>query len=250
MKNEQVVRGRPIAVAAAVALAAFVVFAAGWGGSTLRAGTAQPDADSSPRVPGKEWREFAVWVSKRAAAGKFSGAVLIAKDGKPVVEQANGLADRRRRRPNSLATEFNIGSVGKSFTAVAIAQLVEAGKLSFDDTVGKYLSGFPAQVANQVTIGQLLTHTSGLGDVFMRWRAPARAQLDLADLVTRIAKEPLQFQPGSRFGYSNSGYVVLGAIVEAVTGQNYYDYVRTHVFRPAGMARTGWYAVDEVPNLA
>src|SRR5262245_45515436 len=118
MKNEQVVRGRPIAVAAAVALAAFVVFAAGWGGSTLRAGTAQPDADSSPRVPGKEWREFAVWVSKRAAAGKFSGVVLIAKDGKPVVEQANGLAERRRRRHNRRGTEITIRYVGMTYPGV------------------------------------------------------------------------------------------------------------------------------------
>jgi CubicO group peptidase (beta-lactamase class C family) len=176
--------------------------------------------------------------------------VLIAKDGKPVVKQADGFANSQRRLPNAVGTRFNIGSLGKSFTAVAIAQLVEQGRLSFDDPIGKYVSGFPPEIADRVTIGQLLTNSSGLGDVFMRWHPTAPAQLDLADLLARIVKEPLQFDPGSRFGYSNSGYVVLGAIVEAVRGQNYYDYVRERVFKPAGMTHTGWYTRDQVPNMA
>jgi CubicO group peptidase (beta-lactamase class C family) len=203
---------------------------------------------TSPRR--QDWRAFAAWLGQQAKAGRFSGAVLVARGGRPVVKQATGFADRQRRRPNAVDTRFNIGSVGKTFTAVAIAQLVEADKLSFDDPIGKYLSGFPGDVAKRVTIGQLLTHTSGLGDVFMRWHPNAPAQLDLSELLTRIAREPLQFEPGSRFGYSNSGYVVLGAIVEAVTGQDYYDHVRRHVFTRAGMTRTGWYAPDQVPNMA
>jgi CubicO group peptidase (beta-lactamase class C family) len=243
-------------------LGALILLASGCGGSaiagSMAAGsdgsTARPSAasegDSTRQAFGKEWRGFAAWLAKRAAAGKFSGAVLIARDGKPVVKQANGFADRQRRRPNAVDTNFNIGSVGKSFTALATAQLVEAGKLSFDDPIGKYLSGFPPEVASRVTIGQLLTHTSGLGDVFMRWPATAPAQLDIAEILARIVTEPLQFQPGSRFGYSNSGYVVLGAIIEAVTGQNYYDYVRENVFKPAGMKRTGWYTPGQVPNMA
>jgi CubicO group peptidase (beta-lactamase class C family) len=249
--------------AAGAALIVFLVLSAGCGGGPARAGIAQDgsgaSAASTPAASGtdnlrgprrEDWRGFARWLAKRAAAGKFSGAVLIAKDGKPVVKQANGFANRQRRLLNAVGTRFNIGSLGKSFTAVATAQLVQQAGLSFDDPIGKYLSGFPPEIADRVTIGQLLTNSSGLGDVFMRWHPTAPAQLDLADLLARIVKEPLQFGPGSRFGYSNSGYVVLGAIVEAVSGQNYYDYVRERVFKPAGMTHTGWYARDQVPNMA
>jgi CubicO group peptidase (beta-lactamase class C family)/predicted aspartyl protease len=207
-----------------------------------RADTRRPESTN--------WRGFAAWLAKRAAGGKFAGAVLIARDGKPVVKQACGLADRERRLANTVDTRFNIGSLGKTFTAVAIAQLVEVGKLSFDDPIGKYLSSFPREVADQITIGQLLTHTSGLGDVFMRWHPTAPAQLDVSEVMTRIVREPIRFEPGSRFAYSNSGYVVLGAVIEAVSGQDYFDYVRAHVFKPAGMTRTGWYALGEVPNMA
>jgi CubicO group peptidase (beta-lactamase class C family) len=235
--------------AAGAALTVLLLLAAGCGGGSANAGVAQVRFDTSIAST-QDWRAFASWLRHRAAAGKFSGAVLIAKGGKPVVEQANGFANRQRRLPNGVGTRFNIGSLGKSFTAVAIAQLVEQGRLSFDDPIGKYLSGFPPEIANRVTIGQLLANTSGLGDVFMRWHPTAPAQLDVAELLATIVKEPLQFDPGSRFGYSNSGYVVLGAIVAAVSGQNYYDYVRERVFKPAGMTHTGWYTRDQVPNVA
>jgi CubicO group peptidase (beta-lactamase class C family) len=234
----------------AVLVVALVVLAAGCGGVSASANTAQVASTGNSAANAANWRGFAAWLAKRAAAGKFSGAVLIARNGKPVVKHANGFADRQRKRPNTVDTKFNIGSVGKTFTALAIAQLVEVGELSFDDPIGKYLSGFPPEVASRVTIGQLLTHTSGLGDVFMRWHLTAPARLDIAEILARIVKEPLQFQPGSRFGYSNSGYVALGAIIEAVTGQNYYDYVRAHVLAPAGMARTRWYMPDQVPKMA
>jgi CubicO group peptidase (beta-lactamase class C family) len=143
-----------------------------------------------------------------------------------------------------------MGSVGKTFTAVAIAQLVEQGKLSFDAPIAKYVSGFPAAIADRITIAELLTHTAGLGDVFMRWHPTTPSPLNVSDLMKRVVAQPLSFAPGARFGYSNSGYVVLGAIIEAVSGQNYYDYVRKHVFRPAGMTHTGWYTLDQVPNMA
>jgi CubicO group peptidase (beta-lactamase class C family) len=220
-------------------------------GATGGDSTGSVQASFSGRQPrGKDWRAFAAWLRKRAAAGRFSGAVLIAQHGKPVVSQANGFANRQQKLPNALDTKFNIGSVGKTFTAVAIAQLAEEGKLSFDDPIGKHLSGFPAEVADRITIDQLLTHTSGLGDVFVRWHPTAPSPLDVSDLLGRIVTEPLEFEPGSRFGYSNSGFVVLGAIVEAVSGQDYYDYVRTRVFRPAAMTQTGWYRPDQVRNMA
>jgi CubicO group peptidase (beta-lactamase class C family) len=210
----------------------------------------QPSTSARRQPRDKDWRAFAAWLRTRAKAGKFSGAVLVARDRRPVVAQAGGLANRTRKLANTVATKFNIGSIGKTFTAIAIVQLVEEGRIAFDDPTGKYVSGFPPEVASKVTIGQLLTHTSGLGDVFMRWHPTAPAQLDISDLMARIVNEPLQFRPGSRFAYSNSGYVVLGSVVEAVTGQDYYDYVRTHVFKPAGMTHTGWYTPDQVPNMA
>jgi CubicO group peptidase (beta-lactamase class C family) len=259
---------RIMASAAAAALTALALLAAGCSSSaggaqvdpdtstassakTVDSGTGGPPASASRRPPrSRDWRAFAGWLKQRAAAGKFSGAVLVAKDGKPVVKQANGYANRKRKRANGVDTKFNIASVGKTFTAVAIAQLVEEGKLSFDDPIGKYLSGFPPQVADTITIGQLLTHTSGLGDVFARWRPTGQSPLEVSVLMKRIVTEPLRFEPGSRFGYSNSGFVVLGAIIEAVTGQDYYEYVRERVFKPAGMTQTGWYRPDQVPNMA
>jgi CubicO group peptidase (beta-lactamase class C family) len=143
--------------------------------------------------------------------------------------------------PNDIDTRFNIGSVGKMFIGVAIAQLVEQGELSFDDTIGDYVSGFPADIADRVTVDQLLTHTSGLGD-FMRNGYPeaAKAARNATDLLPLIVGEPLLFEPGTREEYSNSGFVVLGAIIEAITGQTYQDYLRAHVFEPAGMMSTDW----------
>jgi len=123
--------------------------------------------------------------------------------------------------------------MGKMFTGVAIAQLVERGELSFDDPVAARLPGF----AHPVTVHQLLTHTSGLGDVFARYRDTPPPD-DLGQLVAEIQAEPLAFPPGAGFRYSNSGYVVLGAIIERVAGVPYADYVRRFILEPAGMRRT------------
>lgn len=208
----------------------------------------QSRRQGSGTASAQAWGAFADWLKRRVAAGAFSGAVLVARDGRPLIERADGLANLERGAANTTGTRFNIGSVGKMFTAVAIAQLAEQGKLSFDDPVGNYLSGLPPELA-QITIAQLLTHTSGLGDVFARWN-PTASPLDVSQVLQRIAREPLQFQPGTRFAYSNSGYVVLGAVVEAVSGRSYYDYVRERVLEPAGMTHTGWYTLDQLPNMA
>jgi CubicO group peptidase (beta-lactamase class C family) len=163
--------------------------------------------------------------------------------------QADGLANRARQTPNAPGTRFNVGSIGKVFTAVAIAQLAQQGRVSFHDPISQYLPGLPGGIGDKITIADLLTHTSGLGDVFQRWH-PTASPLSVSQLLRKVANQPLQFEPGSRFSYSNSGFVVLGAIIEAVTGGNYYDWVRTHVFAPAGMTHSGWYALDQVPNMA
>jgi len=184
---------------------------------------------------------------------KFSGVVLIAKDGKPVFEKAYGLANKAKNLSNNNETKFNLGSMNKMFTAVAIAQLAEAGKLAFDDKVGKYLPDYPNKdVADKVTIHHLLTHTSGLGSYWnARFDAKRASLKTVSDYLALFADQPLLFEPGKRFQYSNSGFIVLGAIIEKVSGQSYYDYVREHIYKPAGMKNTEAFESSvETPNLA
>jgi D-alanyl-D-alanine carboxypeptidase len=180
-------------------------------------------------------------LDERTAADKFSGAVLIAKDGKPIFEQAYGMANREGRIPNTLTTRFRNGSMNKMFTAVATLQLAQAGKLKLDDPVGKYLTDYPNKdVATKVTISELLTHTGGTGDFFGPEFDEHRMELRThADYVKLFGNRPPRFEPGSRFEYSNYGFLLLGNIIEKVSGESYYDYVREHVYEPAGMTATG-----------
>jgi CubicO group peptidase (beta-lactamase class C family) len=185
---------------------------------------------------------------------RFSGVVLVARDGKPIFERAYGLANKAKSLSNNNETKFNLGSMNKMFTAVAIAQLAQAGKLSFEDTVGKHLPDYPnKEVANKVTIHQLLTHTSGLGSYWnAKFDAKKAGIRTVADYLSLFAADQSPaFQPGARFQYSNSGFIVLGAIVEKVSGQSYYDYVRRNIYAPAGMKSTDAYEMnDGTRNLA
>jgi CubicO group peptidase (beta-lactamase class C family) len=188
---------------------------------------------------------------KRTAADRFSGATLVAKGGRIVFSGAYGQADRERGIANTLETRFRIGSMNKMFTAVATLQLVEQGKLALDDTVGKHLPGYPNRdVATKVTVRHLLTHTGGTGDIFGPEYDANRLQLrEHGDYVKLYGSRAPRFEPGSRFEYSNFGFVLLGAIIEAVSGESYYDYVREHVFGPAGMTSTDSLPEsEEVPN--
>jgi CubicO group peptidase (beta-lactamase class C family) len=180
-------------------------------------------------------------LDQEAAAGRFAGAALIARDGKPVLATAYGLSDRERKKANELKTRFRIGSMNKMFTATAILQLVQAGKLDLNDPLGKYLSDYPNKdVATKVTIYHLLTHTGGTGDIFGPEFQAHRLELrTLDDYVKLYGSRPLPFEPGSKWEYSNYGFILLGAVIEKASGQSYYDYVRDHVFKPAGMTATG-----------
>jgi CubicO group peptidase (beta-lactamase class C family) len=188
-----------------------------------------------------------------ASRDRFSGTVLIAKDGKPFYTRAYGLASKRYNIPNRLDTKFNLGSMNKMFTGVAIMQLVEQGKISLNDTVGKYLPDLPRpEIAEKVTIHHLLSHTSGMQDYWDElfdsnfWEVKTVSQL-----AKLIFEDTLLFEPGMDFHYSNSGPIVLGMIIEKATGQDYYDYVREHIYQPAGMINTDCYEMDTpVPNLA
>lgn len=181
---------------------------------------------------------------------QFSGALLVARHGKVLLEKAYGTADRAKGTPNTLDTRFRYASFGKMFTAIAALQLVEAGKLSLDGHVGDYLKNYPNKdTATKVTIRHLLTHTGGMGPIgFADWSGFKSHQDYLAyrdqvrthaDYVRRHGDHAPEFEPGSKWDYSNYGFVLLGAIIEQVSGQNYYDYVDQHVFAPAGMKATG-----------
>ena len=194
-------------------------------------------------------------MNKLADADVFSGAVLLAKDGVPIFKGAYGMANKDFNAPNRTDTKFNLGSMNKMFTAVAIAQLVERGKLSFDDPLSKFLPDFPDKAsAEKIKIKHLLTHTAGLGGYFsQQWAESSRELYRTVDDMMKRAKadEKLQFEPGTRWQYSNTGMLVLGKVIEIVTGQSYYDYVRENITKPAGMLNTDCYELDHVnPNLA
>ena len=183
-----------------------------------------------------------------AAAGTFAGAVILAKDGRMVFDGAYGLADREKRIPNTLDTRFRIGSMNKMFTAVAVLQLAQAGKLRLDAPLGTYLTDYPNKdVASKVTIHHLLTHTGGTGDIFGPQFVARRRELrTIQDYVTLYGARGLEFEPGSQWDYSNYGFLLLGAVIEKVSGTSYYDYVATHVFSPAGMSSTASLPEDSV----
>jgi CubicO group peptidase (beta-lactamase class C family) len=187
-----------------------------------------------------------------AAQDAFSGVLLVARGDKVLLQRAWGLADREAKTPVALDTKFRIGSMNKMFTAVATLQLVGAGKLSLDGSVGQYLPGYPNADIAKVTIRQLLTHTGGTGDIFGPEFDRHRLELRTHDDYVRLygARGPTH-PPGQGAEYSNYGFVLLGDIIEHVSGQSYYDYVAAHVFAPAGMHDSGSLPEDvAVPNRA
>jgi D-alanyl-D-alanine carboxypeptidase len=186
-----------------------------------------------------------------AKKDEFSGVVLVARHGKVLLQKGWGLANRETGAPVTLDTRFRIGSMNKMFTAVATLQLVEAGKLKLDDPIGKYLPDYPNKdVASKVTVRHLLTHTGGTGDIFGPDFEKNRLTLrEHGDYLKLYGSRGLDHEPGAEFRYSNYGFVLLGALIEKVTGMSYYDYVRAKVFQPAGMTSTASLAENEnVPN--
>ena len=205
---------------------------------------AVPAAAQSPEL------RLAKSLDSLAALDQFAGVVVLAKDGAPVFEHAYGMADREARRPNDGETAFNLGSINKIFTQIAVRQLAAAGKLDLDSTLAHYWPDYPnADVARRVTIRQLLQHRSGIGgNIFSAPAGGTRHDVRrLSDYLPLFVHEPLQFEPGSKDQYSNAGYVVLGLLMERLSGENYYDYVRRHLYEPAGMTRTAHWAIDSLP---
>ncbi|MEQ1514520.1 MAG: serine hydrolase domain-containing protein [Lysobacteraceae bacterium] len=177
-------------------------------------------------------------------AGSFSGVVLVAKDAEILLERAYGKRDARRDDENTTDTRFNLASAGKMFTAVAILQQVAAGRITLDTSVGEVLKDYPSEdFATQVTIRQLLTHTAGAGDIdlFGVENAENRGSVhSVAEMVALHAHRPPAFRAGSKQEYGNFGHIVLGRIVEVLSGQSFEAYLQDHVFRPSGMSRTAF----------
>jgi D-alanyl-D-alanine carboxypeptidase len=174
-------------------------------------------------------------------ADAFSGAVLVVRDGRTVFEGAYGLADRERGISNSPLTQFRVGSMNKMLTAVAVLQLVQAGKVRLNATLGTYLPDYPnAEMASKVTLHHLLTHTGGTGDIFgPQFTAHRLALRDTDDYLRLYGARGLLFEPGAQWAYSNYGFMLLGAVIERVSSMRYDDYIAAHVLAPAGMTDTG-----------
>jgi len=177
--------------------------------------------------------------------------VLVARNGKVLLQKAWGRANREKGTPATLDTRFRLGSMNKMFTSVATLQLVEAGKISLDDPIGKHLPDYPNKdVATKVKVRHLLTHSGGTGDIFGPEFEQNRLTLrEHGDYVKLYGSRGLTHEPGAEFRYSNYGFVLLGAIIEKVSGMSYYDYVQAKIFPPAGMTATNSLPETEnVPN--
>lgn len=181
---------------------------------------------------------------------EFSGAIrVVSPAGAPVYEAAFGRARRQPDVPNTLATRFHLGSADKSFTALMIVGLVQQGSLGFDTPLAKVLPDYPNQdFARACTIRHLLSHTAGLGMLFNRpgWDN-RRAYARMAEILPAFAAAPPMFAPGAGAAYSNEGFVVLGAVLEAITGESWYDLLASRIYQPAGMTRSGHFLYQQLP---
>lgn len=208
--------------------------------AALALGLCHPAKATTP-PPGYE-RDVSALLQNYAAQGRFSGMVLVAKDGRPVFRHAVGLANREWNVPVTPNTRFRIGSITKQFTAAAILKLADEGKLSLDDPISKYDPAAPPPWTG-ITLKHLLTHTSGipsytgLKTFFFETSRIDRPPSQIVDLTRAM---PLEFKPGEKWAYDNTGYILLGVVIEKVTGQSYANYLKAAFFDPLGMKDTGY----------
>ena len=193
------------------------------------------------------------YIDKLIADNDLSGSILIAQGDKPIYERSFGFADAKRASKVTPETRFGMASGSKMFTALAVAQLAEKGKLKYSDPLGKFFPDFPNDAfAKKATIHHLLSHTSGVKEYwteeFDRNRHGIR---DTKQMLPWVYKVGTDFEPGAKFHYSNSNFILAGLIVERVSGMDYYEYVRKHITGPLGMTLTDFYARDgSAANLA
>lgn len=195
---------------------------------------AATDADIAARAD--------AYVSALHTSQRFNGAVLLARGGRVVLKKGYGMANFEWDIPNTPSTKFRLGSITKQFTSMAIMQLEERGLLKVDDSIGRHLADYPKPVADQVTIHHLLTHTSGIPSYTDSpdYRRQMMMPFSPKEMIDRFKDKPLEFEPGAKFKYDNSGYFLLGAIVEKVSGKAYEDYLKENIFTPLEMRNTGY----------
>lgn len=242
----------------------------GWWGLSFRFGEAPkflvnglginsarpPDGIAEPPLTEKEAvGEIRALLAKVKEKDWYSGTVLVAKGPNILLTDFAGEASKAFHVPNTIDTKFNLGSMNKMFTSVAVARLVEAGKLSFGDPIGKWVdeTWLPKDVTAKITVRHLITHTSGLGSYFNEtYMKSSRALFrDLDDYKPLIKDDRPAFDPGERFQYSNTGMFLLGVVIEKVTGEDYFEHIRKTVYAPSGMKDSDSFEMDyPVENLA
>lgn len=186
-------------------------------------------------------QRFAAIVEAAANDQKFMGAVLVSKAGDTLFEQTHGFANLEWKTSFAPHTKFRIGSVTKQFTAAALLLLEEQGKLQLDDRVASHFPDAPDSWKD-ITLHHLLTHTSGIPSVtslpdYAKWKLTPSTP---AETLAHVRDLPLEFTPGEKFNYSNSGYILLGAVIEHASGVSYEAFITAHLFKPLGMADTGY----------
>lgn len=200
-------------------------------------------------------QELSSFINNLSIEDAFSGSILVARGKDVIFKDSVGYANKTWKIKNNIDTKFSLGSINKMFTAIAALQLIEKGKLKFDDKLIEFVdnSWLPKGNSDSITIRQLLTHTSGLGNFFNDEfnQSNKEAYRNLTAYKTLISQSELLFTPGSRNRYSNSGMLMLGLVVEKVSGESYYDYVQKHIYNKANMPNSGSFELDSVTdNLA
>lgn len=226
----------PLRFLGPIALACFAL------GSTAEARPALPQQPASAGLNAELTAKFDAYLDAHHALDQFSGAVLVADRDQIVYQGARGMANSDWDIANTPATKFRIASMTKQFTALLILQLVDEGVLELDAPITRYLPDYPAESGDQVHLRHLLNHTSGIPSYTDRpgfMRKEAKERMSVAEFVAAYCAEPLEFEPGSQFNYNNSGYFLLGAIIEAVTGQTYAAALEERIFTPLGMVNSG-----------
>jgi CubicO group peptidase (beta-lactamase class C family) len=174
---------------------------------------------------------------------QFNGTALVAENGKIIYKSGFGMANMEWGLPNTPDTKFRLGSITKQFTAMATLQLVDQGRIKLDGTISDYLPDYRKDIGQKVTIHHLLTHTSGIPSYTSQpgfFQNVSRNPYKVGEFVTKYASGELEFEPGAKYSYNNSGYFLLGAIIERVTGKTYEQVLQENIFGPLGMKNTGY----------
>ncbi len=205
-------------------------------------------------ISNNDWEEIETKIDQLVSEYQnldiFSGVILVADHGTPTYHKAFGMANRDEKIPNALNTKFDIGSMNKTFTKVVILKLLEEGRLDLEDKIGQYLSGLNTRSSKLVTINQLLNHTSGYGDYLTyEYDQLPTEEKTFHKTFERVKNSPLEFEPGTNQMYSNIGYILLGAIIEKISGKSYFDNVDEYILLPLGLNETSMKPKHEAENL-